>query len=50
MSDKKVPNNNNQKSFGNKNQSETQENAKRVNQVPNSKNPKVPGNEAPYQD
>lgn len=24
------------------------ENEKRLNQVPNSKNPKVPGNEVPY--
>lgn len=28
--------------------SENGENEKRLNQVPNSKNPKVPGNEAPY--
>ena len=29
-------------------QTKTGENEKRLNQVPNSKNPKVPGNEAPY--
>lgn len=29
-------------------QAKSGENEKRLNQVPNSKNPKVPGNEAPY--
>lgn len=29
-------------------QAKSGENKKRLDQVPNSKNPKVPGNEAPY--
>ncbi len=47
MAEKKGPNS--QTSYGNQKQSQSQENEKRANQVPNSKNPKVPGNEAPYQ-
>ena len=43
----KVPNNN-KTTNPNTNQSQGAENQKRMNQVPNSKNPKVPGNEAPY--
>ncbi len=39
-----------QKMFGHTKENENQENEKRLNQVPNSKNPKVPGNEAPYYD
>lgn len=46
MSRNKTPNN--QKTAGNAKQPESQENEKRQDQVPNSKNPKVPGNEAPY--
>jgi len=45
MSRNKTPNN--QKMAGNANKPESQENEKRENQVPNSKNPKVPGNESP---
>ena len=37
------------KMFGHTKENENQENQKRTDQVPNSKNPKVPGNEAPYQ-
>lgn len=39
---------NNPTSNSNAKQSKTGENEKRMNQVPNSKNPKVPGNESPY--
>lgn len=46
MSEKKIPNTPN--TYGNAKQPQSQENEKRMNQVPNSKNPKVPGNEAPY--
>jgi len=36
------------KMYGHTKENENQENQKRLDQVPNSKNPKVPGNEAPY--
>jgi hypothetical protein len=39
---------NNPNSNSNTKQSKTGENEKRMNQVPNSKNPKVPGNQTPY--
>ena len=39
---------NNSGANNNAKQSKNAENEKRRNQVPNSKNPKVPGNEAPY--
>lgn len=39
---------NNPTSYSNEKQAKSGENKKRVDQVPNSKNPKVPGNEAPY--
>ncbi|NLM73250.1 MAG: hypothetical protein GX184_04375 [Clostridiaceae bacterium] len=45
MSKKNNPKN--LKMAGHTKESESQENEKRLNQVPNSKNPKVPGNEAP---
>ena len=45
MSNKQQPNNPNNT---NAKQTRNGENEKRLNQVPNSKNPKVPGNEAPY--
>ena len=46
MSKNQTPNNRNNNTNGQ--QAKTGENEKRLNQVPNSKNPKVPGNEAPY--
>ncbi|NMA66341.1 MAG: hypothetical protein GX957_08910 [Clostridiaceae bacterium] len=46
MSRDKRPNE--KKMYGHTKENEDQENQKRTNQVPNSKNPKVPGNEAPY--
>jgi hypothetical protein len=39
---------NNPKSNTNTKETRNGENEKRLNQVPNSKNPVVPGNEAPY--
>lgn len=48
MANKNQGPNNTQTTNGNTNQPQNAENQKRMNQVPNSKNPKVPGNEAPY--
>lgn len=39
---------NNPTANSNEKQLKAGENEKRSNQIPNSKNPKVPGNEAPY--